>query len=65
MRTLKLTHKEIEIINSALVLAGDTMTKSIVTGKPFLETDTVTDMLQTNYDIENLRTAIENSEKDV
>jgi hypothetical protein len=65
MRTLKLTHKEIEIINNALVLAGDTITKSIVTGKPFLETDTVTDMMQTNYDIENLRTAIENSEKDV
>jgi len=65
MRTLKLTHEEIEIINSALVLAGDTITKTIVNGKPFLKTDTITDMMQTNYDIENLRTSIENSEKDV
>ena len=65
MRTLKLTHEELEIINNALVLAGDTITKSIVNGKPFLDNDTVTDMMQTNYNIERLRSDIENSEKDV
>ena len=61
----KLTHKEIEIILNALILAGDTMTKVIITGKSFLDSDTVTDMMQVNYNIEDLRNSIENSEKDV
>ena len=65
MRTLKLTHKEIEIIYAALTLAGDTMIKAIVAGKPFIESDTITDMMQSNYNIENLRSDIEDSKKDV
>ena len=63
-RTLRLTHEEIEIINNALILAGDTLTKRIVELKEFLEDDTVTDVMQANYNIEKLRLAIEDSEKD-
>jgi len=65
MRTLKLTHEEIAIIDNALLLAGDTIIKTIVNGKPFFETDTVTDMMQTSHNIEQLRISIEDSEKDV